>query len=71
MAKLKASLLAIISTLLLIIIFQNTTEATVRLLFVKVTMPLALLLGIMILCGTIIGWLTSLWIFRQGPSKPN
>lgn len=67
MAKLRIGLLALAAVLLLIIVFENTSEATFKILVLKVTMPLALLLGVMMFSGMAIGWLSALWIFRKSP----
>ena len=57
MAKLRIGLLAVAAILLLIIVVENTQEATFKLLWLKVTMPLALLLGVLLFSGMAVGWL--------------
>ena len=51
MAKLRIAGLALAAILLLVVVFENTAEATFKLLWLKVTMPLALLLGVLLLSG--------------------
>lgn len=72
MAKLRIAGLALAAILLLVVVFENTAEATFKLLWLKVTMPLALLLGVLLLSGMAIGWFSALWIFRRTPpgSRP-
>ena len=70
MAKLRIGLLAVAAILLLIIVVENTQEATFKLLWLKVTMPLALLLGVLLFSGMAVGWLSALWIFRKTPPSP-
>jgi len=60
MAKAKPLALAALIVLLLIVVFQNTAETTVRLLVVKTTMPLSLLLGAVLAGGVVCGILGSL-----------
>jgi Na+/serine symporter len=70
MARLRIAGLALAAILLLIIVFENTAEATFKILILKVTMPLALLLGVMLFSGMAIGWLSALWVFRKNPPPP-
>lgn len=60
MTRAKLIALAVLIVLLLIVVFQNTAETTVRLLVVKVTMPLSLLLGAVLAGGVVCGILGSL-----------
>ena len=55
MKKTKTIISAIVSLLILIVILQNTQAVETRLLFMKVTMPRALLLVVTLLVGFVIG----------------
>ena len=54
-------LIAILVTLVLavIILFQNTHEATIRLLFWRIDVSLVALIVIMLGIGFVLGWLTA------------
>lgn len=62
--------LAVGVALLLTIVLQNTADATFRLLVVRITMPLALMLTVMLGAGFALGLLSALWVFRKGDARP-
>ena len=58
MKKIKTIIAVAVSLLILIVILQNTQAVETRLLFMKITMPRALLLFITLLVGFVIGIVT-------------
>lgn len=69
MSKAKVIALAIALILLLAVVVQNSQTTTVSLLFIRVSMPLAFLLAIMVAGGFVCGLITALLIGRthSGP----
>ena len=59
MKKTKNIITLVISLLILIIVLQNTQSVETELLFMKVTMPRALLLFIILLVGFVVGIVTT------------
>jgi uncharacterized integral membrane protein len=55
----------VIAALVLILIFQNLESTTTRLLFVKVTMPLAATLAITLVAGFLIGLIVAMMLSRR------
>jgi len=55
MKRMKNIIVLVISLLILIVVLQNTQSVETRLLFMKVTMPRALLLFVTLLVGFVIG----------------
>lgn len=72
MHRFKVVVLAVIALISIVVILQNTQDATVRLLVVRVTMPLALLLALMLAGGFVAGLAAALMMGRKGsrPTKP-
>lgn len=62
--------LAVGVAVLLTIVLQNTADATFRLFVVKITMPLALMLAVMLGAGFALGLVSALWVFRKTDAKP-
>lgn len=60
MKKAKIIIAAVVSLLLLVIILQNTQAVETRLLFVKITMPRALLLVVTFAIGFAVGTLVTI-----------
>ena len=60
---------AVLVVLLLILIVQNTESVETRILFITVTLPRAVLLGVTLVLGWLIGIITSEVIDRSS-SKP-
>ncbi|MCA9128700.1 MAG: LapA family protein [Planctomycetales bacterium] len=67
LSKIKLALFALLTLLLIIIVFQNLSEIEVRLLFATMTMPQAALIATMLLVGFLMGlfanamWRISSW----------
>lgn len=57
MARIKLSIVLILCLSTLVVIFQNTEAVETKLLFVSITMPRALLIGVAFLVGAISGLL--------------
>ena len=60
---------AVVVVLVLILIIQNTEAVDTRLLFVTVTLPRALLLGVTLVVGWLLGLITSEVIDRPSRKK--
>lgn len=60
MNRLKLLAAVAVAVLLLVIVAQNTQGTTVRLLMLKVSMPLAMLLGVLLLGGFVCGLLAAM-----------
>lgn len=55
MRNIKLVALAVAAVILLIVALQNSATATVHILFARVTMPMAMMLLVMLVCGGAIG----------------
>jgi uncharacterized integral membrane protein len=66
MSKFKLIVVLILAVLGIVVILQNVQSVTTTLLFVKVAMPLAVLILIMMLAGFAIGVLVSLILLHRG-----
>ena len=69
MRKAKIIVILIVSLLSLIVFIQNRQAVDTKLLFVTVTMPLALLLIITFIMGSILGLIIASYVLRK-PRKP-
>jgi uncharacterized integral membrane protein len=67
----KAKLIGILVAVVLgaIVILQNTQPVETRILFIKIVMPNAILLGLTLLVGVAIGILTALFGRRGTPGR--
>lgn len=70
MKQTRIIVLAVGVAVLLTIVLQNTADATFRLFVVKITMPLALMLAVMLGAGFALGLVSALWFFRKTDAKP-
>ena len=61
---------AVLVVLLVILIVQNTESVETRILFISFTMPRAVLLGVTLVLGWLIGIITSEVIDRS-PKRPD
>lgn len=68
MQRIKLITVALLTLMLLVVVFQNTEPVDTRLLFATVTMPRAALLAITGAIGFAIGILTALWVSRRQAS---
>ena len=69
MSKVKVGVAAVLAILIGIVIFQNTEPVETRVLFIKITMPRAGLLGTTLLIGIISGILLTLGWSAKRASK--
>ena len=69
MKKAKIIIILIVSLLSLIVFVQNRQAVETKLLFAKVTMPLALLLILTFIMGSILGLFIASYVLRK-PRKP-
>ena len=67
MKKMKNIITLVISLLIVIIVLQNTQSVETELLFMKVTMPRALLLFITLLVGFVVGIVTTSHFMTKSP----
>jgi uncharacterized integral membrane protein len=65
MRKTKIIIILIVSLLLLIVFIQNRQAVDTKLLFVTATMPLALLLIIALMLGSILGIVMTSYVLRE------
>lgn len=70
MKKAKPIALGFAVLILIIVVFQNTQDATVSVLLVKVTMPLALLLALILSGGFVCGIATAMVMGRKDAGPP-
>lgn len=76
LAKIKVGLYVLVALATLIVIFQNLTEVDVRLLFIKISMPQAVLLLATLLIGFLLGlaaktiWKVLTWRAKSKPAAP-
>lgn len=63
--KLQLGAIALGAILVLIVIFQNTDPVETRLLLVTIEMPRALLLGVTLVIGFLLGLFTSISVMRK------
>ena len=69
MRKTKIVVILIVSLLSLIVFIQNRQAIDTKLLFVTITMPLALLLILTFIMGSILGLVIASYVLRE-PRKP-
>jgi len=69
MRKTKIVVILIVSLLSLIVFIQNRQAIDTKLLFVTITMPLALLLILTFIMGSILGLVIASYVLRE-PLKP-
>jgi len=70
MSKVKVGVAAVLAILIGIVIFQNTEPVETRVLFIKITMPRAGLLGTTLLIGIISGILLTLgWSAKRASTS--
>ena len=69
MRKTKIIVILIVSLLSLIVFIQNRQAIDTKLLFVTITMPLALLLILTFIMGSILGLVIASYVLRE-PRKP-
>ena len=69
MRKTKIIVILIVSLLSLIVFIQNRQSIDTKLLFVTITMPLALLLILTFIMGSILGLFIASYVLRE-PRKP-
>ncbi|MHC4114274.1 MAG: lipopolysaccharide assembly protein LapA domain-containing protein [Planctomycetota bacterium] len=69
MKKMKNIITLVISLLIVIIVLQNTQSVETELLFMKVTMPRALLLFITLLVGFVVGIVTTSHFMTKSPGS--
>jgi putative membrane protein len=62
-------IVAVVAVLVLILIIQNTDAVETKLLFVTVTLPRAVLLGVTLVVGWLLGLITSEVIDRPSRAK--
>jgi uncharacterized integral membrane protein len=67
--KVKVVVILIVSLLSLIVFIQNRQAVDTKLLFVTTTMPLALLLILTFIMGSILGLIIASYVLRE-PHKP-
>jgi uncharacterized integral membrane protein len=65
MKKAKVIAIIVISTLILIVFFQNSGDVKAKLLFATITMPLVLLLILVFLLGFVAGLITASYVLRK------
>lgn len=70
MQRIRVVILAVAVILLVVIVMQNTEDATVRLLGFKATMPLAMLLGVILAGGFICGLVAALLATGKKRTSP-
>ncbi len=69
MKKVKVIAIIVISILAFIIFLQNTESVETKILFMKVTMPRAILLILTFLVGFVAGTITTSMILRKSEKK--
>lgn len=70
MSKGKVIIVCVVAALLLVLILQNIEPATVTLFFLKMTMPMALLIAIVSLLAYGAGVITDGKVFRRPKGPP-
>jgi len=69
MNRAKIAVVSLSIMVLLVVVLQNTQETTVRLLFAQASMPLAFLLGLMLVGGFVCGLVAALVLGRRSAQK--
>jgi uncharacterized integral membrane protein len=67
----KIAVPVILAILLVTIVLQNREEVETRLVFLTITMPLAALLGVLLVSGYLLGIVTMLFVRRGNRQKGN
>jgi uncharacterized integral membrane protein len=71
MKKLKMTVIAAVSLLVLIVVLQNTQSVETKLFFITITMPRAFLLFLTFLFGFVVGAVSTLTFSRRGKKPAN
>ena len=67
----KIAIPVVLTILLVTIVLQNREEVETRLVFLTITMPLAALLGVLLVSGYLLGILTMLFVRRGNRQEGN